>query len=70
MPWLLHISFLRTQCHMHAYVYMHMFIYKYVHLFTYVYVAVNLWNQLFPGIANPFGESWESLKFIDIPQNI
>ena len=35
-----------------------------------VYVTANLRNQIFPGIPNPFRESGESLKFIEIPRNL
>ena len=32
-----------------------------------IYVTANLRNQIFPGIANPFRESGESLKCIEVP---
>ena len=35
-----------------------------------VYVTANLWNQIFPGIPNPFRESGEYLKCIEIPRNL
>ena len=31
-------------------------------IFYSVYVTANLWNQIFPGLPNPFRESGESLK--------
>ena len=34
------------------------------------YVTANLRNQIFPGIPNPFRESGESLKCIEIPRNL
>ena len=38
-------------------------------VFIRIYVTVNLRNQLFPGIPNPFRESGKYLKFIEIPRN-
>ena len=35
-----------------------------------VCVTANLRNQVFPGIPNPLRESGESLKCIEIPQNL
>ena len=35
-----------------------------------MYVTAILQNQLFPGIPNPFRESGESLKRIEIPRNL
>ena len=42
-------------------------------IYTYtvlIYVTVNLRNQLFSGIPNPFRESGEFLKCIEIPRNL
>ena len=35
-----------------------------------IYITANIRNQLFPWIPNPFRESGESLKCIEIPRNL
>ena len=55
-----------------VYIYIYIFIYIYM-LPAYIfrkYVTVSLRNQLVPGIPNPFRESKESQKFIEIPRNL
>ena len=47
----------------------YMFMYIYIGLFICIYVTANLRYQIFPGIPNPFRESGESLKCIEISQN-
>ena len=51
-------------------IYIYKYLYTYIYIYVCIYVTVNLRNQLFHGIPNPFREYGESLKCIEIPPNL